>query len=62
VRRKGNIAAQIIAAEQLRVEGFDDIGLLYTVEEERSSTGARAANEHPLASKMRVLDKRRANR
>jgi len=29
--------------------------LLYTVEEERSSTGARAANEHPLASKCEYL-------
>jgi acetylornithine deacetylase len=47
---KGIIAAQITAAEQLRKEGIDDIGLLYTVEEERSSEGARAANEHPLAA------------
>src|SRR3982750_697953 len=36
---KGIIAAQIIAAEQLRHDGIEDIGLLYTVEEERSSTG-----------------------
>ena len=47
---KGIIAAQITAAEKLRSEGVEDLGLLYTVEEERSSTGARAANEHPLAS------------
>jgi len=40
---KGIIAAQINAAEQLRKEGIEDIGLLYTVEEERASTGARAA-------------------
>ena len=33
---KGIIAAQITAAEQLRKEGIEDIGLLYTVEEERS--------------------------
>lgn len=52
---KGIIAAQITAAEQLRTEGIADIGLLYTVEEERSSTGARAANEHPLASKCEYL-------
>jgi acetylornithine deacetylase len=52
---KGIIAAQITAAEQLRKEGIDDIGLLYTVEEERSSTGARAANEHPLAAKCEYL-------
>jgi acetylornithine deacetylase len=52
---KGIIAAQITAAEQLRAEGITDIGLLYTVEEERSSTGARAANEHPLAAKCEYL-------
>lgn len=38
---KGIIAAQIIAAEQLRKEGVTDIGLLYTVEEERALTGQK---------------------
>lgn len=52
---KGIIAAQINAAEELRKQGIEDIGLLYTVEEERSSTGARAANQHPLASKCQYL-------
>jgi acetylornithine deacetylase len=52
---KGIIAAQIMAAEQLRKEGVEDIGLLYTVEEERSSEGARAANEHPLAAKCEYM-------
>ena len=52
---KGIIASQIIAAERLREEGVTDIGLLYTVEEERSSTGAKAANEHPLAAKCEYL-------
>jgi acetylornithine deacetylase len=47
---KGIIAAQITAAEQLRKEGIEDIGLLYTVEEERTSSGAKAANQHPLAA------------
>src|SRR6476660_1598202 len=37
---KGIIASQITAAEELRRQGIEDIGLLYTVEEERSSTGA----------------------
>lgn len=46
---KGIIAAQITAAEQLRKDGITDIGLLFTVEEERASTGAKAANEHPFA-------------
>ncbi len=52
---KGIIAAQITAAERLRKEGIKDIGLLYTVEEEASSTGARAANEHPLAAKCEYM-------
>ena len=52
---KGIIAAQITAAEQLRKEGIEDIGLLYTVEEERASTGAKVANEHPLAAKCEYL-------
>src|SRR5436190_23906681 len=52
---KGIIAAQITAAEQLRKEGVEDIGLLYTVEEERSSEGARKANDHPLAAKCEYL-------
>src|SRR5215510_13584309 len=47
---KGIIAAQIFAAERLRAEGMNDIGLLYTVDEELSSIGALAANKHSLAS------------
>lgn len=52
---KGIIAAQITAAEQLRKDGIIDIGLLYTVEEERASTGAKAANLHPLAAKCEYM-------
>ncbi len=52
---KGIIAAQITAAEHLRSEGIEDIGLLYTVEEERASTGAKIANGHPLAAKCEYL-------
>ncbi len=52
---KGIIAAQIEAAELLRKEGIEDIGLLYTVEEERASTGAKVANEHPLAAKCEFM-------
>ena len=52
---KGIIAAQITAAEQLRKEGVEDIGLLYTVEEERTSSGAKAANQHPLAAKCEFM-------
>lgn len=52
---KGIIASQIIAAEELRKQGINDIGLLYTVEEETSSSGAKAANNHPLAQKCQYL-------
>jgi acetylornithine deacetylase len=47
---KGIIAAQIFAAETLRREGFEEIGLLFTVDEELGSLGARAANTHALAA------------
>jgi acetylornithine deacetylase len=52
---KGIIAAQITAAERLRTENVTDIGLLFTVDEERSSKGAKAANQHPLAAKCEYL-------
>ena len=52
---KGIIASQIIAAENLRKEGYESIGLLYTVDEEESGKGARAANEHPIAKKCKFL-------
>lgn len=52
---KGIIASQIVAAEKLRAEGIADIGLLYTVEEETSSAGARTANLHPMAAKCEYL-------
>ncbi len=52
---KGIIAAQITAAEMLRKEAIEDIGLLYTVEEERASTGAKVANDHALAAKCEYM-------
>jgi acetylornithine deacetylase len=52
---KGIIAAQIVAAERLRAEGVTEIGLLFTVDEEAGSSGARAANEHRLAASCRYL-------
>lgn len=52
---KGIIAAQIFAAERLRAEGMNDIGFLFTVDEELSSIGAQAANKHPLARECRYL-------
>src|SRR5882762_2971394 len=41
---KGIIAAQIFAAEALRREGINEVGLLFTVDEEMGSLGAQAAN------------------
>jgi len=52
---KGIIAAQILAAEKLRAEGFSEIGFVFTVDEEMASLGATAANAHPLARECRYL-------
>lgn len=52
---KGIIAAQVLAAERLRAEGVRNIGLLFTVDEELGSLGARAANVHPRARDCRYL-------
>jgi acetylornithine deacetylase len=52
---KGIIAAQIFAAERLRSKGMQNLGLLFTVDEELSSLGAQGANEHPLARECRYL-------
>jgi len=52
---KGIIAAQIAAAEKLRAEGVNQIGLLFTVDEEVTSAGAKIANQHPIASSSRYL-------
>lgn len=45
---KGIIAAQILAAERLRQAGVQEIGLLFTVDEEQSSLGAQHANQIKL--------------
>src|SRR6185503_251035 len=52
---KGIIAAQVFAAERLRAEGVNDVGLLFTVDEELSSAGAQAANNHDFARACRFL-------
>lgn len=52
---KGIIAAQVMAAERLRAEGTTSIGLLFTVDEEMGSLGARAANNHARARDCRYL-------
>lgn len=52
---KGIIAAQIFAAQRLRDEGVNDVGLMFTVDEEAGSLGAQAANRHPLAHECRYM-------
>ena len=46
---KGILAAQLTAAERLRVGGERRVGLLFVAGEERGSDGARVANEHAPA-------------
>jgi acetylornithine deacetylase len=52
---KGIISAQIFAAERLRAKGIEDIGLLFTVDEELGSLGARRADTHALAASCAYL-------
>ncbi len=52
---KGIIASQIAAAERLRADGVSEVGLLFTVDEEVTSAGAKVANTHPLASACQYL-------
>jgi acetylornithine deacetylase len=52
---KGIIAAQITAAQRLRNEGIKEIGLLFTVDEEMGSKGAKFANENNRAHQPEYL-------
>ena len=52
---KGIIAAQIFAAERLRLDDVNDVGLLFTVDEELSSIGAQAVNKHAVARECQFL-------
>ena len=52
---KGIIAAQIVAAEMLRREGLNEVGLLFTVDEETGSLGAQVANTEPIAGECIYL-------
>ncbi|HEY6229294.1 MAG TPA: M20/M25/M40 family metallo-hydrolase [Verrucomicrobiae bacterium] len=52
---KGIIAAQIAAAEKLRAGGINDIELLFTVDEEVTSAGAKIANDHSAAAACEYL-------
>ncbi|HEY6230022.1 MAG TPA: M20/M25/M40 family metallo-hydrolase [Pyrinomonadaceae bacterium] len=52
---KGIIAAQVEAAERLRAEGTEQIGLLFTVDEEQGSAGAKVANQERASGTTRFL-------
>ena len=52
---KGILVAQIAAAEKLRAAGEQRVGLVFVIAEERGSEGARAANEHAVATGSRFL-------
>ena len=52
---KGIIASQITAVENLRRAGIKNLGLLFTVDEEESSLGSKAANNLTIAEKCKFL-------
>jgi acetylornithine deacetylase len=52
---KGIIASQIVAAENLRKQRIEDVGLLFMVEEEEGGAGAKVANLHPIARKCEYI-------
>src|SRR6185369_4801224 len=58
---KGIIAAQIGAAEQLRVSGMR-VGLLFVAGEERDSAGAKLANLSPRGSRFLINGEPTENR
>jgi acetylornithine deacetylase len=51
---KGILAAQVTAAERLRDEGEERVGLLFVVGEEKGSDGAAAANTVPPGSRYLI--------
>ncbi|MGE0593900.1 MAG: M20/M25/M40 family metallo-hydrolase [Vicinamibacterales bacterium] len=53
---KGILAAQVAAAECLRAEGVDELGLLFVVGEERGSDGAQFANASAPAGVRYLLN------
>ncbi len=58
---KGIIAAQIVAAERLRMTG-SPVGLLFVVGEERDSLGATIANQNPKGSRFLINGEPTENR
>jgi acetylornithine deacetylase len=59
---KGILGAMITAAEQLRDEGIDTLGLLFVVGEELDSIGAKAANRLRSNSRYVVVGEPTENR
>ena len=51
---KGILAAQVAAAERLRLQGETRVGLLFVVGEERGSDGAKLANEAAAGARFLV--------
>jgi len=51
---KGILAAQVAAADRLRRDGENRVGLLFVVGEERGSDGAQAANNASVGSRFLV--------
>lgn len=58
---KGIIAVQIGAAQKLRAQGIH-VGLLFVVGEERDSTGAKVANQHPIGARFLINGEPTENR
>lgn len=58
---KGIIAAEIMAAEELRAAGVF-VGLLFLVGEERDSIGAKKANEQPIGARFMINGEPTENR
>ena len=52
---KGILAAMVVAAERLRGDGIDGVGLLFVVGEETNSAGARKANDLGVGSRYIVV-------
>lgn len=51
---KGTLVAQIAAAERLRAQGEERVGLVFVIAEERGSEGARAANLATAGSRFLI--------
>lgn len=59
---KGILAAQLVAARELKQAGLSDFGLLFVVGEETVSDGARAANASSPGSRFVIVGEPTGNR